>query len=84
MELPKELDTGKLAPEVAEKLNVCYGDGSIFFSEGNPEGAGSNCMRMNFSGQPEEVITENLKTGQFLQREIRAGRYIMLNRLREV
>ena len=74
MELPKDLDTGKLAPEVAEKLNVCYGDGSIFFSEGNPEGAGSNCMRMNFSGQPEQVITENLeKLGNFFKEKLEQG-----------
>lgn len=74
VELPKELDTGKLAPEVAEKLNICYGDGSIFFSEGNPEGAGSNCMRMNFSGQTEESISENLKKlGNFFKVKLQQG-----------
>lgn len=72
VELPKELDTGKLAPEVAGKFNVCYGDGSIFFSEGNPQGAGSNCMRMNFSGQNEETITENIeKLGHFFKEKLK-------------
>lgn len=60
-ELPKGLDTGRLAPEVAEQLNICYGEGSIFFSEGNSQGAGSNCMRLNFSGQTEAVITESMR-----------------------
>ena len=50
-----------LKGEVAEQLNVCYGDGSIFFTEGNPEGAGRNCIRMNFSGLPEKVIDENIR-----------------------
>lgn len=72
VELPIGLDTGKLAPEVAQKLNLCHGDGSIFFSEGNPEGAGSNCMRMNFSGQTEATIAENIeKLGKFFKEKLR-------------
>ena len=48
------------------KLNLCYGDGSIFFTEGNPEGAGRNTIRMNFSGVTEEVIDVNIrKLGEF-------------------
>lgn len=61
VELPENIDATALKGEVAEKLNVCYGDGSIFFTEGNPEGAGRNCIRMNFSGLPEKVIDENIR-----------------------
>ena len=61
VELPENIDATALKGEVAEKLNVCFGDGSIFFTEGNPEGAGRNCIRMNFSGLPEKVIDENIR-----------------------
>ena len=66
VELPESIDALKLSPEIGEKLNICYGIGSAFYSEGNPEGAGHNCMRMNFSGLKEEVIRENVKKlGEF-------------------
>lgn len=65
-ELPGELDTGELAREVADKLNISYGIGSVFYSEGNPDGSGNNCMRLNFSGLTEDVIRENIeKLGNF-------------------
>ena len=52
--------------EVAEKLNLCYGDGAIFFSEGTPAGSGCNCMRLNFSGLDEETIDTYIrKLGAF-------------------
>ncbi len=66
VELPEQINATALKAEIAEKLNICYGDGSIFFTEGNPEGAGRNCMRMNFSGLTETVIDENIrKLGAF-------------------
>jgi len=61
VELPEGLDAAAMAPEAAEKLNICYGIGSIFYTEGNPEDAGSNCIRMNFSGLDEDTIETNLK-----------------------
>ena len=66
VELPKEINASAMKAEIAEKLNICYGDGSIFFTEGNPEGEGSNCMRMNFSGLDEDTIAVNArKLGKF-------------------
>lgn len=66
VELPAPLNATALKGEIAEKLHICYGDGSIFFTEGNPEGAGCNTMRMNFSGLTAEVIDTNLrKLGAF-------------------
>lgn len=66
-ELPEGLDATALAQEIGEKLNICYGNGTIFYSEGNPEGAGKQCMRLNFSGQTEESIEHNFKLlGEFL------------------
>ncbi len=55
------LDVKALAPEVGEKLGICYGIGSTFYTEGNPEGAGLGTMRLNFSGLTEDAIEENLK-----------------------
>lgn len=70
-ELPKGLDATALAQEIGEKLNICYGNGSIFYSEGNPEGSGNRCMRLNFSGQTEESISANFKIlGEFLKAKL--------------
>ena len=70
-ELPEKLDAWELAKEVAEKLNVCYGIGSAFYSEGNPAGSGKNCMRLNFSGLTEDVIRENIeKLGNFFKSKL--------------
>ena len=70
VELPKSIDATELASRIAKELNICYGIGSAFYSEGAPEGAGRNCMRMNFSGLEQEVIRENVKKlGEFLQEE---------------
>ncbi|MCI8514434.1 MAG: PLP-dependent aminotransferase family protein [Lachnospiraceae bacterium] len=69
VELPEEIDASSMKAEIAEKLNVCYGDGAIFFSEGTLEGAGRNCLRMNFSGLDEETIdTYARKLGEFFCR----------------
>lgn len=66
VELPKELDASALAKDLAVEHNVCYGNGSIFYSEGCEEGMGNNTIRMNFTGQTEESIRENVKKiGQF-------------------
>lgn len=68
VELPDGINATELAPEVAKELNICYGLGSAFYSEGCPKGAGNNCMRMNFSGLKEEVIRENIeKLGEFFK-----------------
>lgn len=56
VELPVGINASAMKAEIAEKLNVCYGDGAIFFPEGTEEGAGCNCLRMNFSGLDEETI----------------------------
>lgn len=70
-ELPEGLNASALRKEAADKLNICYGDGSIFFTEGNPENAGSRCMRLNFSGLDEETIQVNLKKlGDFLKEKM--------------
>ena len=70
-ELPEGLDTTALAREIGEELNVCYGNGTIFYSEGNPEGAGRNCMRLNFSGQTEEIIEKYFKLlGKFFTEKL--------------
>lgn len=67
VELPESLNATMLAGEAAEKLNICYGVGSIFYSEGNPEGAGDNFMRLSFSVLDEDTITANIKKlGEFL------------------
>lgn len=67
VELPEGLNASALREEIADKLNLCYGDGSIFFTEGNPKDAGCRCMRLNFSGPDEETITVHLKRlGEFL------------------
>ena len=64
--LPEELDAAALQKEINEKLNICYGEGRVFYTEGNPEGAGHNCVRLNFSGLREDVIAENArKLGQY-------------------
>jgi len=66
VELPEGLDATALKGEIAEKTSIVYGDGSIFFSEGNEPGAGARCMRMNFTGLPEDVIDVNIrKLGAF-------------------
>lgn len=66
VELPEGLDATALKGEIAEKSNIVYGDGSIFFSEGNEPGAGARCMRMNFTGLTEDVIDANIrKLGAF-------------------
>lgn len=70
-ELPKGLSAVELAAEAASKLNICYGIGPAFYTEGNPEGAGSRCMRMNFSGLTEETICENVeRLGRFFQSKL--------------
>jgi len=70
-ELPEGLDATALAREIGEKLNICYGNGTIFYSEGNPEGAGKQCMRLNFSGQTEESIENNFKLlGDFFKEKL--------------
>lgn len=72
-ELPEGLDATALAQEIGEKLNICYGNGTIFYSEGNPDGAGKQCMRLNFSGQTEENIENNFKLlGQFFSDKLNA------------
>lgn len=66
VELPEGLNASAMKGEVAEKLNLCYGDGAIFFSEGTPAGSGCNCMRLNFSGLDEETIDTYIrKLGAF-------------------
>lgn len=70
-ELPAPLDATASAAEIAEKLNICYGIGSAFYSEGNPVGAGRNCMRLNFSGPTEVVIRENIeKLGGYFSEQL--------------
>lgn len=70
-ELPEGLDASALAREIGEDLNVCFGNGTIFYSEGNPDGAGARCMRLNFSGQTEESIEKNFKIlGEFFCRKL--------------
>ena len=74
-ELPEGLDSGALAAEVAEKLNICYGNGAIFYTEGNEAGAGRRCMRLNFGGQTEASITENFKRlGEFFTEKLEEQR----------
>lgn len=71
VELPDGLNASALRKEVADKLNLCYGDGSIFFTEGNPSDAGCRCMRLNFSGLDEETIAVYLqKLGVFLSQKL--------------
>lgn len=71
VELPENLNAWKLAEEIADKLNICYGIGPVFYSEGNPEGTGENCMRLNFTGLTEDVIRENIeKLGDFFKSKI--------------
>lgn len=71
VELPEGLNATLLARELAETHNVCYGNGTIFYSEGNPEGAGARCMRMNFTGQTEESIRTNVRAmGEFFTRKL--------------
>ncbi|MBR0139826.1 MAG: PLP-dependent aminotransferase family protein [Firmicutes bacterium] len=61
------LDMTALADEIREKLGICYGIGSGFYTEGNPEGSGRSTMRLNFSGLTEDAIDANLKKmGAFL------------------
>lgn len=51
----------------------CEGDdiGSAFYSEGNPDWSGENCMRLNFSGLTEDVIRENIKKlGNFFKSKL--------------
>lgn len=60
-ELPEPLDATALSGQVAGCLNICYGLGSSFYSEGNPPGMGNRCMRLNFSGLNEATIRINIK-----------------------
>lgn len=70
-ELPEPLDAEALSGEVADSLGISYGFGSAFYSEGNPPGAGSRCMRLNFSGLPEEIISANIKKlGDFFKSKL--------------
>lgn len=70
-ELPGNLDVCALAPKIARELNVCFGNGDIFYSEGNEPGMGKNCMRLNFSGQTEETIEKYFKLlGDYLKAEL--------------
>jgi 2-aminoadipate transaminase len=71
VELPKNLDAWHLADEISNTLNITYGIGTAFYSEGNPEGSGKNCMRLNFTGLTEDVIRENIeKLGDFFKSKI--------------
>lgn len=64
--LPQQLNASAMKAEIAAKLNLCYGDGSIFYTEGTPEGSGCNCLRLNFSGLDEATIAEYVgKLGKF-------------------
>lgn len=70
VELPKGLDSGRMAKELVDVHNVCYANGSIFYSEGCEEGEGSNTIRMNFTGQTEESIRLNVKAiGEFFTKK---------------
>ena len=65
------LDMTGMAKEIADQLGICYGIGSTFYTEGNPEGSGRSTMRLNFSGLTEDVIEENLKKlGGFLKEKL--------------
>jgi 2-aminoadipate transaminase len=71
VELPKNLDAWHLADEISNTLNITYGIGTAFYSEGNPEGSGKNCMRLNFTGLTEDVIRENIEMlGDFFKSKI--------------
>ena len=71
-ELPGDLDVCALAPRVAREINVCYGNGDIFYSEGNQPGMGRNCMRLNFSGQTEETIDKYFRLlGDYFKNELK-------------
>ena len=64
-------DMTGMAKEIADQLGICYGIGSTFYTEGNPEGSGRSTMRLNFSGLTEDVIEENLKKlGGFLKEKL--------------
>ena len=55
--------------------NICYGNGAIFYTEGNEAGAGRRCMRLNFGGQTEASITENFKRlGEFFTEKLEEQR----------
>lgn len=70
-QLPGSLDASALSEEIAKKLNICYGLGSAFYTEGNPEGAGRNCMRLNFSSLTEDVIRDSIKKlGDFFKSKL--------------
>ena len=69
--LPGDLNAKELSEEAAEKLGICYGIGATFFSEGNPEGIGDDCIRMNFSGLTETEITKNVaRLGAFFSEKL--------------
>ena len=73
VKLPGGLNAKELAAEAGEKLGISYGIGATFFSEGNPEGLGDNCIRMNFTGLEESVIRENIaKLGAFFAEKLEA------------
>lgn len=75
VELPKCINASAMKGEIAEKLNVCYGDGAIFFSEGTEEGSGTNCMRLNFSGPDEETIDTYIRRlGEFFCEKMEAAK----------
>lgn len=70
-QLPESLDAEALAEEIADDLRISYGIGSAFYSEGNPEGAGKNSMRLNFSGLTEDIIRENIEIlGDFFKSKL--------------
>lgn len=68
VKLPGGLNADELSDEINEKLNIVYGLGSTWYVEGNgnPEGIGTDCMRLNFSGVNEETIDTHIrKLGEF-------------------
>lgn len=73
--LPEELDAKTLISESVMELGICYGIGATFYSEGNPVGAGRNCIRMNFSGLDEKTIEVNVRRlGEFFKDKQKAAR----------
>ena len=71
VKLPGGLNAKALAAEAGEKLGISYGIGATFFSEGNPEGLGNDCLRMNFTGLEESVIRANIeKLGKFFEEKL--------------
>lgn len=56
VELPEYVNTRDLAAKALEK-NVAFVPGSGFY----PKGDNNHCMRLNYSGQPDERIVEGVK-----------------------